>query len=111
VRTLGVTAAISLVVHGAALAYVLHREKPQPAPPVAPPPAVTVEAAPREAELVIVDLVDPIPPAVSPPERGADATPDATPARPGAPRRASRPRRPPRRSSGRRAPSSRRRSW
>ena len=76
-RTLGVTAAISLVVHGVALAYVLHREKPEPPPPVAPALAVTLEAAPPEAELVIVDLVAPAPAAVPPPERGADATVDA----------------------------------
>lgn len=51
-RTLGATAVLSLVVHGAALAWVLHDPKPEPVPVVAvtaPPPV--------EAELTFVDLV------------------------------------------------------
>jgi hypothetical protein len=77
VRTLGVTAAISLVVHGVALAWVLNSPKPEPAPMVGTQPVITIEPAPPEAELVIVDLVEPAPPAVPPPDRGESTTVDA----------------------------------
>ncbi len=73
-RTLGVTAAISLVVHGVALAWVLRTPKPEPASVLTTQPTVTIEPAPREAELVIVDLAEPTPAVVTPPERGADTT-------------------------------------
>jgi len=82
VRTLGVTAAISLVVHGAALAFVLSTPKSEPSSALTTRPVITIEAPPREAELVIVDVVEPAPTVAPPPERGADATVDAATAQP-----------------------------
>lgn len=77
-RTLGVTAAISLVVHGVAIAWVLNTPKREPPPAVTTQPTITVEPAPRATDLVIVDLAEPTPAVVTPPERGADATPRGT---------------------------------
>lgn len=77
-RTLGVTAAISLVVHGVALAWVLRTPKPEPLEVLTTQPVITIEPAPRETELVIVDLAEPTPAVVTPPERGASTTVDPT---------------------------------
>lgn len=68
VRTLTATAVLSLVVHGAALAWVIATPKPQPTPQVAPP-------APRAEDevLTIVELL-PEPSATPAPMRGAEAT-------------------------------------
>lgn len=76
-RTLGATAVLSLVVHGAALAWVLHDPKPEPLPVV----AVTTPA-PVEAELMFVDLVPDAAP-VPAHGRGDDTTvaPAGTPRR------------------------------
>ena len=73
-RTLGVTAAISLVVHGVALAWVLNTPKSEPARALTTQPTVTIEPAPRDTDLVFVDLMETPPPAVSPPERGDSTT-------------------------------------
>ncbi len=73
-RILGATAALSLVVHGAAIAWALHAPKP------VPPPVVTVEPAEAEAEaeLTIVeylpDAASPDEVSISPPTRGTGTT-------------------------------------
>ena len=75
-RTLAATAVLSLVVHGAALAWVIATPKPVPAPMVA-----AVE--PKPEELTIVELL-PEPAVEAAPARGALATvaPAGTPKRP-----------------------------
>ncbi|CAN5844807.1 hypothetical protein BH11MYX3_BH11MYX3_13860 [soil metagenome] len=73
-RILGATAALSLVVHGAAIAWALHSPKPVPVSAVAMQP----EEPGAEAELTIVEyLPDPVPPdevSVVPPRRGNATT-------------------------------------
>src|SRR3954470_4944585 len=70
VRTLGVTAAISLAVHGAALAWVISHPKPEPKP------AVTTPSVELEEPLTVVELISD-PPAAAPvavPQRGDSTT-------------------------------------
>jgi hypothetical protein len=70
VRTLAVTAAVSLLVHGVALAWVMSTPKAEP-PPVVAAPVITVEE-----ELTIVELLpdSPVAPPVAVPERGGGTT-------------------------------------
>ena len=86
-RIFGATAVLSLVVHGAAIAWALHSPKPLP-----PPAVAVVQAEPEaETELTIVEyLPDPAPPdgvTFAPPPRGTAATvvsrgtPSRTPSR------------------------------